>query len=98
MKKNITSRHFEASDQLKDFAHEQMDKLTHIFDRITSCSLIMEKHPDHDNPQGTELVVHIPQKSLTATSNKETYEQAIHDAVENMKRQLRRYKEKKLSH
>ena len=98
MKKTITSRHFEASDQLKDFAHEHMEKLTHIFDRITSCSLIMQEHPDPDKSQSAELVVQIPQKSLTATSNKETYEQAIHDSIENMKRQLRRYKEKKLSH
>ena len=96
MKTTITSRHFEASEQLKDFADTRLQKLTTVFDRITSCSLVMEEHPDPDYPQSAELIVHIPQKSLTAKSTNSTYEKAVHDVVENMKRQLKRYKEKKL--
>lgn len=98
MKTTITSRHFEASDQLKDFANEHLQRLSRVFDRITSCSLVMEEHPDPDFPQSAELIVHIPQKSLTAKSAKTTYEKAVHDVVENMKRQLKRYKEKKLQY
>lgn len=96
MKTTITSRHFEASEQLKDFANDHLQKLSTVFNRITSCSLVMEDHPDPDYSQSAELIVHIPQKSLTAKSAKNTYEKAIHDVVDNMKRQLKRYKEKKL--
>jgi ribosomal subunit interface protein len=98
MKTTITSRHFEASEQLKDFANEHLLRLSRVFDRITSCALVMEEYPDPDFPQSVELIVHIPQKSLTAKSAKNTYEKAIHDVVENMKRQLKRYKEKKLQY
>ena len=96
MKKIITSRHFDASEQLKDFANDHLQKLPTVFNRITSCYLVMEEYPDPNFPQSAELIVSIPQKSLTAKSAKATYEKAVHDVVENMKRQLKRYKEKKL--
>ena len=96
MKKIITSRHFEASEQLKVFANDYLQKLTTVFNRITSCYLVLEEDPDHDFPQSAKLIVHIPKKSLNAKSAKATYEKAVHDVVENMKRQLKCYKGKKL--
>ena len=94
MKKIITSRHFEASEQLKDFANDHLQKLVTVFNRITSCYLVVNIQTlTFLNQQNLLYTFH---KSLTAKSAKATYEKAIHDVVENMKRQLKRYKEKKL--
>ena len=54
----------------------------------------MEDHPDPNYPQSAELIVHIPQKFNGRKSAKNTYEKAIHDVVENMKRQLNGTKKK----
>ena len=62
MKKIITSRHFDASEQLKDFANDHLQKLPTVFSRITSCYLVMEEYPDPNFPQSAELIVNIPQK------------------------------------
>tara|TARA_B100000963_G_scaffold356578_1_gene376943 strand:+ start:1208 stop:1516 length:309 start_codon:yes stop_codon:yes gene_type:complete len=94
MKKTIISYHFETSEVLKDIANNQLQKLSTMFSRITSYSLAMGDHPDPDFPQSAELIVHIPQKSLTAKSEKATYKKAVHDVVENMKRQPKHNKEK----
>ena len=63
MKKIITFRHFEASEQLKVFANDHLQKITTVFNRITSCYLVLEEDPDPDFPQSVELIVHIPKKA-----------------------------------
>ena len=38
---NFTARHFEASQQLKDYAFEAVNKLPQYFDRIVSCTIVL---------------------------------------------------------
>lgn len=94
----FTARHFEASGSLKTFSEDAVTKLEQFFDRIVSCSIVLEPIANKDNPQKAEIVIQIPNKVLTASEEAPKYEQAVSAAVENLSRQLKRYKEKKYAH
>lgn len=97
MNTRFTARHFDASSSLKTFSEDAVTKLEQFFDRIVSCSIVLEPSADNDNPQKAEIVLQIPNKVLKATEKAPKYEQAVLAAVENLSRQLKRYKDKKYS-
>lgn len=90
-----TARHFESSNGLKQFSKDAVSKLEQFFDRIVSCNIVLQPNPSAKTPQQAEIVIQIPNKVLTATESAEKYEHAVLAAVENLSRQLKRYKEKK---
>lgn len=95
---NFTARHFEASTQLQKYANEAVQKLSQYFDRIISCDIVLEPDASQKNPQKAEIHLKIPNKTLQAEASAERYEQAISEVVDNLSRQLKRYKEKKFTH
>lgn len=73
---------------------DAVQKLDHFYDRIMTCDIILEPTPDNADPQQAELNVKIPRKLLNAKEKAPTYEQAINRVVENISRQLKKYKTK----
>ena len=98
MNTNFTARHFEASPQLQEYANEAVKKLAQFYDRIVSCDIVLEPSASKETPQKAEIHVKIPNKTLKAEESAEYYEKAISNAVDNLSRQLKRYKEKKFAH
>jgi len=94
----FTARHFDASDNLKEYANDAVQKLTQYFDRIVSCTIVLEPSASNKSPQKAEIHIKIPNKTLSAEEKAEKYEQAISSAVDNLARQLKRYKQKKFAH
>jgi putative sigma-54 modulation protein len=94
MKTTFTARHFEASPELQQFCRDSVEKLEQFYDRIVMCDIILEPTPSNENPQQAELIVKVPRKILTAKEVGTTYEQAMHNAIEIISRQLKRYKQK----
>jgi len=97
MKTTFTARHFEASTDLQQHCRDSVEKLEQFYDRIVMCDIILEPTPDDDAPQQAELIVKVPRKDLTAKESATSYEQALHNAIELVSRQLKRYKEKMLA-
>lgn len=95
MNTSFTARHFNASDRLQAHCLEAVTKLEKFYDGIIDCDIVVSPHPDHDDPQLVELTVKVAKTTLNATENAATYEQAMLKAVDNMKRQLLKYKEKR---
>lgn len=93
----FTARHFDASTSLKNYSEDAVTKLEQFYDRIVSCSIVLEPSADNDNPQKAEIILQVPNKVLKATEKAPKYEQAVLAAVENLSRQLKRYKEKKFT-
>lgn len=91
----ITARHFNASERLQTFAIESAGKLTKYYDGILDTDVIFSAYESHDEPQQTELVVSVAGQVLKATERAATYEIAMNKAIDNMSRQLLRYKEKR---
>ena len=95
---NFTARHFEASQQLKDYAFEAVNKLPQYFDRIVSCTIVLAPTASTKDPQKAEIHIKIPNKTLKAEEQSKKYEIAISSAVDSLSRQLKRYKKKKFTH
>ncbi len=93
----FTARHFDASTSLKNYSEDAVTKLEQFYDRIVSCSIVLEPTADNENPQKAEIIIQVPNKVLKATEMAPKYEQAVLAAVENLSRQLKRYKEKKIT-
>jgi putative sigma-54 modulation protein len=58
------------------------------------CDIILQPSPSDETPQQAEIRVKVPRKVLTVTERSTSYEQAVHNAVDLLSRQLKRYKEK----
>lgn len=91
----ITARHFSASERLQAFASESVGKLSKYYDGILDADVVLSPFESHDEPQQVELVVSVTGQTLKATERAETYEIAMGKAIDNMSRQLLRYKEKR---
>lgn len=94
MKTTFTARHFEASNELQQHCRDSVEKLEQFYDRIVMCDIILQPNPSDETPQQAEIRIKVPRKVLTVTEKSTSYEQAVHNAVDLLSRQLKRYKEK----
>lgn len=94
MKTTFTARHFDSSKELHDYAEGAVQKLDQFYDRIIACDIILQPVPDDESPKQAVLNVEVPQKLLNAKEQASTYEKAINDVVDNISRQLKKYKDK----
>ncbi len=94
MKTTFTARHFDASKELHAYAEDAVQKLEQFYDRIITCDIVLQPVPDDENPQQAELNVKVPQKLINAKEQAASYEKAINEVVENVSRQLKKYKDK----
>ncbi|MCK5685419.1 ribosome-associated translation inhibitor RaiA [bacterium] len=87
----ITARHFEASDKLKNYVSSELDKLPKYFDRITNVKVVLESVEDKQFQ--IEVLCNVPGKTLKAKSTESEPTKAIDDVVSKMVRQLKKYKD-----
>jgi len=97
MNVTFTARHFEASTKLQEYSRDLVTKLEQFYDGIVACDIILHPTPKDEEPQAAEIILKVPDKILTAQESAETYEKALHDAVENLSRQLKKYKQKRFA-
>lgn len=98
MKTTFTARHFECSNDLKEFCLSSVEKIEQFYDNIIVCDIILRPGQDDDNPAIADLNVKVPKKLINVTEEAPNYEQAIGSAVDNAVRQLRKYKTKHFEH
>ena len=99
MKIRVQSIHFTADVKLLDFIQKKADKLDQFFDQIISGDvyLRLEKTEDEAN-KISEIKLSIPGNDLFAKEQCKTFEEATDKAVESLRRQLEKHKEKIRSH
>lgn len=97
MKTTFTARHFDASQEVKSHAIDSVQKLDQFFDRIFTCDIILEPSSDDEVPCKAELNVQVPKAVLNGSEYGKTYEQAINQVVNNLSRQLKKHKAKRLN-
>src|SRR5688500_8810288 len=95
MNVNIQSVHFDADQKLLSFINEKLGKLTTFHDSIIGTNVILklDKSSSTDN-KVAEIRLHIPGKDLFAKRQCTTFEEAADSAVDALKRQLKKRKEK----
>ncbi len=99
MKLQMYSVHFDADEQLTNFIQQKVNKLETFYDRIVDGEVFMR----HNNNDGTdtktvEIRLFVPGSTLFSKEDAPSFEAAADAAVEAMRRQLKKYKEKQNAH
>jgi ribosomal subunit interface protein len=92
----INDVHFTADQKLVDFINKKVSKLETFFDGIISAEIVLKViKPETSNNKEVELKLSIPSKDyLFAKKQADTFEEALDLAIEAVKRQLSKIKEK----
>lgn len=90
MKILITARHFTISEETRKYIEDEAKKLLKVFDRITSVNIILDKIKDFEYE--TEVIAHVPLKTLTIHEKDEELIKSVDMAIDKMQRQIRKYK------
>lgn len=91
----INSVHFDADKKLVEFIHERVNKLATVYDKIIDGEVILKI----DNNNSTEnkvaeIKLLIPGTDLFAKKQCKSFEEATDTAVDALKKQLKKHKEK----
>lgn len=95
MKINLTAVHFDADQKLIDYIEKKSSKLSQFFDRITDAQVFLKlENSGQVRDKIVEIKLMVPGDTLVATETSKTFEAATDAAVDNMKRQLNKHKER----
>jgi len=96
MEVKINSVHFNTDQRLDEFVNKKVGKLDTFFDGIISVDVTLKVlKPEVANNKVSELKVSIPSNGyLFAKKQASTFEEATDLAVDAMRKQLSKYKEK----
>jgi putative sigma-54 modulation protein len=91
----IQAIHFDADNKLVDFVEEKVERLSQYYDNIIGAEvkLKVEKAGSHEN-KVIEIKIAIPGKDLFASKQCNSFEESADEAVEALRRQIKKHKEK----
>lgn len=95
MQVKINSVQFKADVKLENFIEDKLGKLNNYYDQILGS----EVHLKLENTNGpdnkiTEIRLSIPGNDLFAKKQSKTFEEATDQAIEALRRQIRKHKDK----
>lgn len=92
---SINSVHFKADRKLEVFINEKVNKLSTFFDGVlrSEVTLKLDNNESREN-KIAEIRLIIPGNDLFARKQSKTFEEATDTAVEALRRQLRKHKDK----
>jgi putative sigma-54 modulation protein len=95
MKLQMHSIHFDADHKLIDFIQKKADKLDTFYDRIIDGEVFLriDKNEKNEN-KIVEIKMNVPGKTLFAKQKSDSFEAAADEAVEALRRQIKKFKEK----
>lgn len=95
MTANIQSVHFTADKKLIDFINEKVSKLTQFHDGIIGTDVILKLDKASDQANKTaEIKLHLSGNPLFAKKQCITFEEAVDTAVDALRTQVKKHKEK----
>lgn len=95
MKVFTQSVNFNADKELINYAENKVSLLTKFHDKIVDAEVFLKVQNTSDKENKiTEVKINIPGSELIVKRETKTFEEGINAAVDNLKRQLKRSKEK----
>lgn len=93
---HIQSVQFSADSKLTSFIEKKMSKLQHFYDKIINVEvfLSLDNKGSQVKDKVTKVKVNVPGNQLIVTESSKVFEEGIDLAIDNLVRQLLRYKEK----
>lgn len=95
MKVNITSVKFKTDRKLEEFINSKVEKLSGVYDGILGSDVILKlENAEHQDNKVAEIRIQIKGNDLFARKQSNTFEEATDTAVDALRKQLDRHKEK----
>ena len=95
MKVFTQSVNFNADKELIKYVEDKVSSLTKYHDKIVDAEVFLKVQNTSDKENKiTEVKINIPGKELIIKRETKTFEEGLNSAVDNLKRQLKRSKEK----
>ena len=95
MKITIEADQFKADVSLTEFIEKKVIKLDHYYDKIIDAHVILKlENAGQVKDKVAELILNIPGDTIVSKETNKTFESAIDEGVDNIKRQLIKRKEK----
>ncbi len=95
MQLQVHSIHFDADQKLIDFIQEKIDKLSLFHDQIIGGEVFLRlENSDTNENKVAEIKLLVPGKDLFARRQCKSFEEATDVAVEALRRQIKKHKEK----
>jgi len=95
MKVHTQAVHFSADSKLLHFIEKKLKKLEQIFDRIIEASVTLKlENTGKIKDKIVEIKLAIPGNTLYVKETSKTFEASIDDALNALKRQLIKYKDR----
>jgi len=92
----IHSVRFDADKKLIDFVHQRLDKLTQLGDGIVNAEVYLRLDKDQDRENKiSEIKLDLRGAPLFAKKQSKTFEEATDLAIDALKKQITKYKQKK---
>lgn len=88
----ITARHVDVSDRVRQYAEDRTGKLEQFYDGITSAHVILSEDNSPASEKTAEINIDVYQKRLSAEDSASTHQEAINLCVDHLRRQLEKYK------
>jgi putative sigma-54 modulation protein len=92
----IHSVRFDADKKLIDFVHQKLEKLTQFDEEIVNAEVYLRLDKDEDRENKiTEIKLELPGGPLFAKKQSKTFEEATDEAMDALKKQITKHKQKK---
>ena len=95
MKVFTQSVNFNADKQLMELVEDKVSALIKFHDKIVNAEVFLKVQNTSDKENKiTEIKINIPGSEIIVNRETKTFEEGVNAAVDNLKRQLKRSKEK----
>ncbi len=92
----IHSVRFDADKKLIDFVHQKLDKLTQYGEDIVNAEVYLRLDKDLEKENKiSEIKLDLSGKPLFARKQSKTFEEATDDAIDALKKQITKHKQKR---
>ena len=95
MQVNLTGRHVDITDSLRDYVNSKMERIERHFDHVTNIHVVLDIEKTR---QKAEATFHISGHDIFAEDVQEDMYAAIDGLVDKLDRQLLKHKEKMKNH
>jgi len=96
MQIQIQAQSFQADQKLKNFIQEKLSKLSKFYDKIESVNvhLKLESKSRQINNKIVDITLNVPGNQIHIKEVDSKFEKSTTKAVSNLKRQLKKYKQR----
>jgi len=98
MKLQMHSVNIDADEQLNNFIQQRVNKLETFYDRVIDGEVFIKNNNKDVDNKTVEIRLSVPGSTLFSQEDAASFEAAADAAVDAMRRQLKRHKEKQAAH